>query len=105
VIQTRGNTQRKLSIVSLVTGGNRGIARRCAGSIAAAVRRVAGRNGKLDALVNNAAITFDAWAAELRADRILVNAVCPTPAHRRLLPRRPACPVVAAALDDLRTAL
>src|SRR6516162_1291903 len=37
-------------------------------SIAAAARQVAERHGKLDVLVNNAAITYDTWQRAIDAD-------------------------------------
>jgi NAD(P)-dependent dehydrogenase (short-subunit alcohol dehydrogenase family) len=109
-----------MSIVSLVTGGNRGIGRevcrqlaerghtvlltarsadaaataaRAIGverteplqldvtdpaSIAAAVRHVAGRHGKLDVLVNNAAITYDTWEHAIDADLAVVREAAET---------------------------
>jgi NAD(P)-dependent dehydrogenase (short-subunit alcohol dehydrogenase family) len=101
-----------LTIVSLVTGGNRGIGREACrqlaarghtvlltarsasaaetaaretgaeplrldvtdkGSIAEAARYVSGRYGKLDVLVNNAAISYDTWQRAARADLAVVR--------------------------------
>jgi NAD(P)-dependent dehydrogenase (short-subunit alcohol dehydrogenase family) len=109
-----------MSIVSLVTGGNRGIGREVCrqlaerghavlltarsadaaataardvnvagieplqldvtdqASIAAAARRVAGRHGKLDVLVNNAAITYDTWERAIDADLTVVREAAET---------------------------
>jgi NAD(P)-dependent dehydrogenase (short-subunit alcohol dehydrogenase family) len=109
-----------MSIVSLVTGGNRGIGREVClqlaerghavlltarsadaaaaaaravnvegieplqldvtdpASIAAAARRVAGRHGKLDVLVNNAAITYDTWERAIDADLAVVREAAET---------------------------
>jgi NAD(P)-dependent dehydrogenase (short-subunit alcohol dehydrogenase family) len=106
-----------MPIVSLVTGGNRGIGRevcrqlaerghavvltaRSAGaaaaaahavgaeplrldvtepaSVADAVRRVRDRHGKLDVLVNNAAITYDTWQRAVTADLAVVREAAET---------------------------
>jgi NAD(P)-dependent dehydrogenase (short-subunit alcohol dehydrogenase family) len=47
-------------------------------SIAAAARQVAERYGKLDVLVNNAAITYDTWQRAVDADLALVRAAAET---------------------------
>jgi NAD(P)-dependent dehydrogenase (short-subunit alcohol dehydrogenase family) len=47
-------------------------------SIAAAARQVAERYGKLDVLVNNAAITYDTWQRAVDADLAVVRAAAET---------------------------
>jgi NAD(P)-dependent dehydrogenase (short-subunit alcohol dehydrogenase family) len=106
-----------MSIVSLVTGGNRGIGREVCrqlaelghvvlltarsadasaaaaravhaeslsldvtdpASIAAAARQVGERYGRLDVLVNNAAITYDTWQRAIDADLAVVREAAET---------------------------
>src|SRR6266705_1059784 len=84
-----------MSTVSLVTGGNRGIGRevcrqlaarghavvltaRSAGAVAAAARWVGEHHGKLDVLVNNAAITYDTWQRAIDADLAVVREAAET---------------------------
>jgi NAD(P)-dependent dehydrogenase (short-subunit alcohol dehydrogenase family) len=47
-------------------------------SIAAAARQVAGRYGRLDVLVNNAAITYDTWQRAVDADLAVVREAAET---------------------------
>jgi NAD(P)-dependent dehydrogenase (short-subunit alcohol dehydrogenase family) len=47
-------------------------------SIAAAARRVGERHGKLDVLVNNAAITYDTWERAIDADLAVVREAAET---------------------------
>jgi NAD(P)-dependent dehydrogenase (short-subunit alcohol dehydrogenase family) len=107
----------KMTTVSLVTGGNRGIGREVArqlaerghtvvltarsadaaasaaravhaeplpldvtdpASVAAAARHVRDRYGKLDVLVNNAAITYDTWQQAAGADLAVVREAAET---------------------------
>src|SRR6185312_1344844 len=49
-----------------------------AGSIAAAARRVGERNGRLDVLVNNAAIDYDTWQRAIDADLAVVREAAET---------------------------
>src|SRR6266567_4767300 len=64
-------------------------------SIAAAARQVGERHGKLDVLVNNAAIDYDTWQRAIDADLSVVREAAETNLYGPWLMVRPPRPVVA----------